>query len=1801
MTDHERNGEDETQAARRTAYALGQLSETERAEVSAELAASPQAREEAEAIQAIAARLSEATRTSRQPDPSPELREALERRLTELERASYRSIPGESGRRRWPRRLAALALAASILAMAFPIARTTRSPEAGDRSEVALKTSSARTAANQLKADAGITLFICPTRHARVGASSNEYEFKIADRSNLFFLTTKNDSDPFNLPGGTVVPEGTNNAGQNPVNSRFIGTQGYEAPDGSGEGFYLTYGTAPPSGTSSWMNLYTKQNRPTDSNQLYGQSDLNLQAGGSYNGLALPAKPDELAQDSEGIAGNQGVVLSAKQAEALGEVGFTLAGSNALNPEIVTARFYEDSIPGVPDSAAGNLRAGISTLTLDSNNASNAFGGALFSGAGGLTESGNGTLTITGANSYNGPVLASGGILSLGVASTDARNEVATIASIDREMAKPGQQETANSGTPSAASAAGAYGGATTTTNGTILGDGPLNVANAKPYSGPVTVSGGTLQLAAAPTTDILARSIDTSTTATLTWSARTEPSPGGTGLSADVRPGGGADAVRMILESPNSSIPRPTPDVFGVAVAAGATLDLNRPYGSVTKAGAGNVVIGSNNGAGASTEANALGPIRTAGLPVSTSEAASVMDTMPYLPVTAPYSISNVGWAATGGSSSLNFVEAKSYASTFTVPTIPGGLLYGAVTPLPAGASLSSVVPGAARGGQMARGPLPAGASLSSVVPPGGGADAVREILKDSDATLAALEVRAAGLEQTMHFHQQRAVAGPLETQSFGYQQTAKELAATIDQIAKLREKTASGPASKPVPKKPLESWKPARVVPNSSRLMVGEHEEIPLKGMQVDVRVDGFRARVLIDLYYYNDRPQQLEGNFQLRLPDEASPYFFAFGRTVFQAPQLTAADSMFFKPQQVSAGDTTPEKILQLRGNSWEEPKVARMVPKEKASLAYRDTVRRRVDPALVEWSGAGVFQCKVFPLAPHSMHRITMGYDVDLLKVGDDLELRLDLPGQPDQPGQAIPTIVDMNIAAADARQVSLDAPATLTPGPSPEYGRGETSRLMYRLVDPKDRPLAVRLRKPGVQMLVGNDEATGDYFATRVTLPVPEAKTADRPKQAIFLVDTSLSSGPQFPLWTKLLRATLEKNRDQIKEFAVLFFNVESFWWQEKFVANTPENVDALMSYTDSLALEGATDLGRALQEAAAPKWRRVGRGSPSDRSPTNVAPDLFLLSDGAATWGEDRWPLMASSVCSTGFSRNPESQPPKGGTTSALFAYRTGLAGGDPRFLAYLAQQTGGAVFSLVGEAEIATAAVAHRNRPWKLTGIEMAGARDLLVAGRPQYVFPGQQLLVVGRLEHRTGRTDPADHSLVFTLQQGKATQTITLKMEQTLPSELAARTFGQVATSQLEDVSGVSATAEPVATAYARHFRVTGRTCSLLMLESEQDYARFNIKPEEDSFVVKDRTAGPIVDKAIADVTATMSDPKQSFLAWYARVQQSPEVHFELPASLKVAVEGLPAEAFAVNGSPLVCKLRLRKDLPENLRQPWYSGLPDYETLAAEAQRRLTNYGADDALRALSSLVEIRPGDGALERNLAFSAIEWQRPAEAYHLLRRAAESRTYEPISFHAMAHCLEQIGRIDLAIVYYELACGGQWDGRFGDMHNIAQLDYLRFLRRVVRGQLPTSLTNYAKARLATLSAMQLRDTADIAALILWNTDGTDVDLHVIEPSGEECYYQHAQTASGGHISRDVTTGFGPELYLLPAAPAGKYEVFAHYFATDANRASTRTKVLALIYENWGAKDEHVTVKAIGLTGQKESHPLATVKR
>src|SRR5690606_20326012 len=313
-------------------------------------------------------------------------------------------------------------------------------------------------------------------------------------------------------------------------------------------------------------------------------------------------------------------------------------------------------------------------------------------------------------------------------------------------------------------------------------------------------------------------------------------------------------------------------------------------------------------------------------------------------------------------------------------------------------------------------------------------------------------------------------------------------------------------------------------------------------------------------------------------------------------------------------------------------------------------------------------------------------------------GDDLTYALDLPTDVSQ------VHVDLNLAAIPG------AEAHVTPAGRPFLANG---RAYYHLEGPWQEPVRVRIAHPGALVLHGVDEHNNRFFATRLT-PKLESQAADATSpRAIFLVDTSLSANPdKFNVWLKLLEATLTQNRDTLQSFAVLFFNIESHWWKEEYVENTKENVQQLLNYCNTLALEGATDLQQALAEASSPTWAaKEEKASP---------PDLFLLSDGAITWGEQDVHSLTQTL--------------RTGAGGALFAYQTGLTGTAVGVLENLARESGGAVFSVANEQEIDTAATAHRNRPWRLIDVVVTDGDDLLLAGRPTSIYPGQSLLLVGR-----------------------------------------------------------------------------------------------------------------------------------------------------------------------------------------------------------------------------------------------------------------------------------------------------------------------------------------------------------------------------------------------------------------------------------------------------------------------------------
>ncbi len=992
----------------------------------------------------------------------------------------------------------------------------------------------------------------------------------------------------------------------------------------------------------------------------------------------------------------------------------------------------------------------------------------------------------------------------------------------------------------------------------------------------------------------------------------------------------------------------------------------------------------------------------------------------------------------------------------------------------------------------------------------------------------------------------------------AMGESMSASKSAAAPPPAAEMASPTASGDMAKKdasedgEPKPGPKTWKRAGAATHAARIAIGDKETLPFRGMQLKVEIDGFRARVVLDAYFENDRDRAYEGNFQLRLPDDATPYFFAFGETDFErppaapvaadpavkaAPQLDKA-AFFPKAEQQKLGTSAP-LIMAARAKTWHNPKEARIVPREKAAFAFTETTRAQADPALLEWAGAGIFNARVFPIAPHKVHRVVLAYDVNLVRAGKDFEYRLELPD------------------GAVSVDVSTAKPMTSEPKLVADVDHGRT---FFHADGAPDHVLTFRASNLGNPVLTGSDAKVGPAFTASVVPTLP-ARAASPRDEAVFLVDTSLSSNPdRFNVLTKLLAANLENNRSTLKRFNVLFFDVQTTWWRPAWVDNTKENAQRLLAEMSNLTLEGATDVGAALTASQSPP----GAGA-QDRF------DTFLLSDGAATWGESDKNIMAHAL-----------------TRGPLFAYQTGLAGTDGAALARFARESGGAVFSVVGEEEVAKASTAHRARPFRLVSVKGGGVDDLVVAGRPRTLYPGQALFVGGR---------GAPKDLTVTVEQDGKETPVHVPLAPAIESALAPRAYGQIATSVLEEMGKAT---EATSRAYAIHYRVVGETCSLVMLESEADYARFGIQPEREAERVKSELASVVAARADAALQGSLANPKAYMLRWLDALAEKPGMKIAIGDDLRAMVRAMPEGAFVVKPDALEIKGRT-KDVPSRAyaAELLTPGKLSYDGASAEMQSRRGKYGAGDALRALSSLVEQTPGDAILARDVGFSSIELGLPAHAFFLFRRVADARPWEPQSYRAMADVLGRMGMTDLAMIYYEVSMAGEWNPRFGEFRKIAAVDYVRFLRRIQKGELKTSAPAFAEKRLVAMNEATQLKGADLVVMITWNTDNSDVDLHVTEPNGEECFYQHRTTSLGGELTQDVTQGYGPEMYVMKRASSGTYQVRAKYFTSQRNRASARTKVYAQVIEGWGTPQERVTEKNVTLAEGKDMHDIVTV--
>jgi uncharacterized protein YfaP (DUF2135 family) len=84
------------------------------------------------------------------------------------------------------------------------------------------------------------------------------------------------------------------------------------------------------------------------------------------------------------------------------------------------------------------------------------------------------------------------------------------------------------------------------------------------------------------------------------------------------------------------------------------------------------------------------------------------------------------------------------------------------------------------------------------------------------------------------------------------------------------------------------------------------------------------------------------------------------------------------------------------------------------------------------------------------------------------------------------------------------------------------------------------------------------------------------------------------------------------------------------------------------------------------------------------------------------------------------------------------------------------------------------------------------------------------------------------------------------------------------------------------------------------------------------------------------------------------------------------------------------------------------------------------------------------------------------------------------------------------------------------------------------------------------RLQFYESNPARPRAQLRAILAWDDDGAEVDLHVIAPDGQHITWSNPLLKSGGGMDVDSVDGAGPEIFSVTAPMTGLYQFYVNYW-------------------------------------------------
>ena len=911
---------------------------------------------------------------------------------------------------------------------------------------------------------------------------------------------------------------------------------------------------------------------------------------------------------------------------------------------------------------------------------------------------------------------------------------------------------------------------------------------------------------------------------------------------------------------------------------------------------------------------------------------------------------------------------------------------------------------------------------------------------------------------------------------------------------------------------------------------------QPLPLIAADVSIVVANHKARILLDLTFFNPTDNQLSGTLKIPLPNRASPSYLAMYQgngLLFEDSGASLSVDKTITEALFSPDTMEPDRILDQRPEApstwlsgqktvdWGDLRPAVVTEAAKGRQVYESIVRKNVDPVLGEWSGVGNYSARIYPIPPHSFKRVLFAYDQTLVPRG--AKLSFPLPSMPN----ARMSLHDVGTAFVDSRFLLDGQPIDLE---LTKYGR---RWLVPNNIARKTATFEATLKEPKFLSLVGGiSEIQGNLVSLLVQPPTTSRSMVTPTGKALIVLDTSYSAKKSASDLRGEMLAELLAGDDSLSHFAIVGFDVETITLTPGFVENTPESRAHYLSLVERIWLEGATDFDTLLS---------------SIESDDNLlkADTAFLFSDGNITWGLNNIDSLLNTY------------PHAADLRWICYSFEPLPSNQD---LYFALTRKNGQIISISQAQDLIQASRAHRYPVSRLDGVFSAFQDEILVAGSPSLVYPGQVLEIAVRTLRSASeirlilRIDGRDTELRVPLRRTPFTDAI------------AARAWAEVYVNDL--LADPDEATEQAVLALSKHFFLTNSQASYLILETDEEYQQHRINTEPFDFrqvklTIAGKNARPRTKSRFVagmKVSDFLSEQSLFIIDTLAHHQQKTVWDIAASPQLLDSPQALytPPVMIRQNEYPRTIYL---------LAQKLFNLAAQNET-ADEIGKPDPDLYRTQALRSLSTIAELNAYDDQALRLTGFVLMSWGMYEDALSVFRFVRNRRPFEPQNLLLEAMAFGALGKVQ-AFAHRLEELLSQTFPRFESYSRpVAEKIYADLLRAVIIDTDNDQLRQVAGERLRILAVQDPPNRGRL--LLFWNLDDTDVDLHVRENIFSEVWYQRKKSASGGVLFWDNTEGLGPEIYEHPKLTRSGFKVYVNYFASSSVEGAAPAAVLIAAY-------------------------------